>query len=66
MRVLAWPRKPKKQHVVLGEDRVADLGDDRLFIAKDIGKQRLARRELGDQVAPHFVFDRLDFDSRLT
>ena len=50
----------QEEHVVLGEDRVTDLGDDGLFIAQDIGKQRLARLELGDQVSPHFVFDRLD------
>ena len=50
----------QKQHVVLGEDRVANLGDHRLFVAQDIGKQRLARCELGDQVPPHLIFDRLD------
>ncbi len=50
----------QEQHVVLGEDRVLDLGDDRLFVAQDIGKQRLARLELGDQVAPHLILDRLD------
>ena len=54
----------QEEHVVLGEDRVTDLGDHGLFIAQDIGKQRLARRELGDQVAPHLIFDRLDSDTR--
>ena len=57
---LGLASQTQKEHVVLGEDRVTDLGDHRLFIAQDIGKQGLARLELGDQVAPHFIFDGLD------
>ena len=41
------------------EDGVLDLGDDRLFVAEDVGEERLAGADLGDQVAPHLVLDRL-------
>ena len=57
---LGLAAQAEEEHVVLGEDRVADLRDHRLFVAEDAGKQRLARLELGDQVAPHLVLDRLD------
>ena len=63
---LGLAAQAQEQHVVLGEDRVLDLGDDRLFVAQDIGKQRLARLELGDQVAPHLILDRLASDIRST
>ena len=57
---LGLAAQAQKQHVVLGEDRVLDLGDHGLLVAEDLGKQRLARLELGDQVAPHLILDRLD------
>ena len=57
---LGLAAQAEEEHVVLGEDRVPDLGDDRLFVAEDVGEERLARLELGDQVAPHLILDRLD------
>ena len=57
---LGLTAQAQKEHIVLGEDRIANLGNDGLFITQDIGKQGLARRELGDQVSPHFVLDGLD------
>ena len=57
MRVLRLAAQPQKQHVVPGEDRVDDLGNDRLVIAEDSRKQRLAPAELRQQVPPHFALD---------
>ena len=57
---LGLAAQAQEEHVVPGEDGVLDLGDDGLFVAEDVGKKRLAGPELGDQVAPHLVLDRLD------
>ena len=40
---LGLAAQAQEQHVVLGEDRVLDLGDDRLLVAEDIGKQAARR-----------------------
>ena len=56
---LGLAAEAEEEHVVPREDRVLDLRDDRLFVAEDVGEERLARPDLGDQVAPHLVLDRL-------
>ncbi len=49
--------QPEKQDVVLGKDRILDLGYNRLVVTQDSGKKRLARRQPGDQIVPHLVLD---------
>ena len=44
MRVLAWPRSPRKSDVVAGEQRVGELREDRVVVADDALDERLARR----------------------
>ena len=56
---LGLAAQAQEQHVMPRQDGVLDLRDDGLFVAQDVGKERLARPELADQVAPHLVLDRL-------
>jgi len=51
--------EPEEEHVVAGKDGVLDLGNDRLFVAQDVGEQWLAGLDLQDEVAAHLVLDRL-------
>ena len=39
---LGLAAEAEEEHVVPREDRVLDLGDDRLFVAEDVGEERLA------------------------
>ena len=48
----------QKDHVVLREDRVHHFRDDALVVADDAWEERLVVTELGQQIPPHFVFDR--------
>ena len=57
---LGLAAEAEQEHVVAGEDGVLDLGDDGLFVSQDVGEERLALADLGDQVPPHLVLDRLD------
>ena len=45
----------EEHHVVTGEDRVLDLGDDGLLVADDPREDRLARPEASDQVLAHLL-----------
>ena len=56
-RVLAWPRKPEQNEIVTRKNGVDHLRHDRVFVAEDAGKQRLAALDFADQVAAEFVFD---------
>ena len=42
------------------EDGVLDLRDDGLLIAKNVREKGFLGTNLGDEVAPHLVLDRLD------
>ncbi len=57
---LGLAAQAEEQHVVPRQDGVLDLGDDRLFVTEDIREQRLAGLELGHEVPPHLILDRLD------
>ena len=46
----------EQDEVVTREDRVDELGNHRLFVTHNAGKQRRAVLEQADQVFPHFVF----------
>ena len=56
---LGLAAEAQEQDVVLGEDRVLHLGDDGVFVPQDVGEDRLAGTDLGDEVAAHLVLDRL-------
>ena len=43
---LGLAAQAQEEHVVPREDRVLDLGDDRLFVTEDVGKERLTGPEL--------------------
>ena len=47
----------EKEHVVSGEHRVLDLGNHRLVVAQNSGKQRAAVGQPCEQVGSHLVFD---------
>ncbi len=57
---LGLSAQAQKQHVVLGEKGVLDLGNDGVLVTEDIGEERLAPAQLGDEVAPHFRLHRFD------
>ena len=44
--------------VVAGDDRVGELGQDRVVVAHDAGEQLLAGAEAGQEVAAHLLLDR--------
>jgi len=44
--------------VVSGEDRVLDVGDHRIVVADDAGKDALLPPESCKEVAPHLLADR--------
>ena len=54
---LGLSAQAEKDEVVPGQDGVGDLRQDRLFVAANPGKERLARFELAQQVAAHLVLD---------
>ena len=43
---LGLAAEAEEEHVVAREDRVLDLRDDRLFVAEDLGEERLALADL--------------------
>src|SRR5262249_20820226 len=47
----------EQDEVVARQDRVDDLGDDRVVVADDAGKERAARAQLADQVVADFSLD---------
>ena len=58
MRVLAWPRSPRKITSWPGEDGVLELRHDGVLVADDAVEQRLAGPDLGHGVAPDLFLDR--------
>ena len=52
------PAQSQKQHVMLREDGVLNLGNDRLLVADNAGEKRLAGLQLADEVLAHFILDR--------
>jgi len=55
---LSLPAESQKQHVVLRQDGVLDLGDDRLVVPQNARKQRFLPAQPRDQVLPHLRLDR--------
>ena len=55
---LGLAAQPEQQEIVLREDRVGDLGNDRLVVADDAREQRFLGPELGHEVAPHLLLHR--------
>ena len=56
---LALPLLAQEQHVVLGDQAQVDLGDDRVFVADDAGKQLLALAEHPHEIVVDFPLHRL-------
>ena len=50
--------QPEQDEVVARQDRVDELRDDRLVVADDARKERLARLQLADQVVADLLLDR--------
>ena len=48
----------EQDHVVPGDDRALQVGQDRLTESDDPGERILARAHPGQQVAPDFLLDR--------
>jgi len=48
----------EEQHVVAGDQRDVDLGNDRFLIAHNARKKFLAAREGGQKIVPQFLLDR--------
>jgi len=48
----------EENHVVSGEDRVLDVGDHRIVVADDAGKDAFLPPESCEEVAPHLLADR--------
>ena len=57
MRVLAWPAQPQDDEVVLREDGVDELGNDRFVVADDSWKQCRPGTKLRDQVVAKLPLD---------
>src|SRR5436309_2097067 len=55
---LRLPALAQEDHVVPGEDRVLDLGDDGVIVADDAREDALAPAEAGEEVLPHLLADR--------
>ena len=51
------PLLAQEQHVVLGQERQVDLGDDRVFVPDDAGEQLFARGQFTQQVIVDFALD---------
>jgi len=60
---LGLPLLAEKEHVVAGEQGDVDLGDHRVVVADDPGKEFLARLEHPQEVGLHLVSDRLALPS---
>ena len=54
---LGLPLLAEEEHVVPGEQREVDLGDDGVVVADDAGKQLLAAGQGGEEVVVDFVLD---------
>jgi hypothetical protein len=58
MRVLAWPRSPRKTTSCPASSGVLELRADRVLVAQHPLEERLARRDAGDGVATDLLLDR--------
>ena len=55
---LRLPAQAEEEQVVLREDAVDDLRDDRVAVADDAGEELFAGPQLADHVAAQLVLDR--------
>ena len=58
MRVLAWPRSPRKITSWPASSAFSSCGQHRVLVAEHAVEQRLAGPDLGDGVAPDLLLDR--------
>ena len=65
MRVLAWPRSPRKITSWPARSAFSSCGQDRVLVAEDPGNERLARGDARDRVAAHLFLDRDGLPARL-
>ena len=55
---LGLSTQAEEEHVVAGEQRVGDLGDDRVVVSTDAGEDGLAGLEPCNEVFSEFLLDR--------
>ena len=65
MRVLAWPRSPRKMMSWPASSAFSSCGQDGVLVAEHAVDQRLARGDAGHGVAPHLFLDRHGLPARL-
>ncbi len=65
MRLLAWPRRPSKNEIVAGKQRVDDLRNHCIFVSVHAGKERLVFLDGAQQIAAKFVLDGNGSGSRI-